>query len=168
MSQRRTSFYIWATLSCLIALGCSTPYQPLGYRGGYFDLRLDSETYKVSFRGNGNTSSEKVENYLLFRCAELTAQNGFDYFAIIDSKAENRQAFVTTPGNYSSTTSFYGNTAYTQGRFTPGTTTPINKHVATVVIKVFKGVKPNITGAFNARELINNLRSQVKGLPDDP
>ena len=154
-------------LCLLIVCGCSTPYQREGFRGGYSDLLLDSDTSRVSFRGNGYTSSDKVETYLLYRCAELTIKRGFDYFVIVDSKDETKQSSYTTSGSFSSSTMYSGNTAYTSGTYSPGTTIPINKHRATVIIKLFKGLKPNIPGAYVAKELMDNLRTQVPGLSEE-
>src|SRR5215831_412698 len=143
-------------LCLFIVCGCATPYQHEGFKGGYSDLLLDSDTFQVSFKGNGYTSSDKVETYLLYRCAELTVQKGFNNFLIVDTKGETKQSFYTT-----SSTTFSGNTAYTSG-----SSIPINKHRATVIIKVFKGSKPNIPGAYTAKELMDNLRAQVPGLSE--
>jgi hypothetical protein len=64
-------------------LGCATKYQPVGLTGGYSNIQIDANTYRVSFRGNGMTSRERVETYMLYRCAELTAEAGYDYFMIV-------------------------------------------------------------------------------------
>ena len=60
--------------------GCITPYQKMGLGGGYSDMALSEDTYKVTFRGNSDTSQEYVQNMLLRRCAEITIQNGYKYF----------------------------------------------------------------------------------------
>jgi hypothetical protein len=167
-NSMRPSLRLSLVLMAVILLcACSTPYQRDGFRGGHSDLLLDSNTYRVSFRGNGYTSSDKVETYLLYRCAELTVNKGFDYFVIIDRNAEARQSLYTTSGTFSSSTSFSGNAAYTSGSYSPGVTIPITRHRATVMIKTFKGVKPDMSGAFTAKELRDNLRSQVSGLDAD-
>lgn len=81
----------------LTAGGCamrSTPYQPLHsaseIQGGYSDIRLDETHYRVTFSGNRLTSRERVESYLLFRAAELTLLNGYDYFVIEDREVEHQ------------------------------------------------------------------------------
>jgi len=137
----------------------------MGFRGGYADLQLDEEAFRVTYRGNGYTSSERVEKFLLFRCAELTVERDYDFFVIFNSKDESSQFAYTTPGSYSSTTNVVGSTAYTHGQYSPGTTIPITKHRATVIIKLFKGQKPDFPLVYNARMLIKNLRSQEEDLP---
>jgi hypothetical protein len=42
-----------AIILAVVLIGCSTPYQGQGFRGGYSDTRIDSNTVLVSFKGNG-------------------------------------------------------------------------------------------------------------------
>jgi len=70
------------TLIVLFATACVTPYGPRGMTGGYMDEKIDDDTYLVSFNGNGNTSSDRVWFYWIYRCAELTKEQGYDYFTI--------------------------------------------------------------------------------------
>ena len=64
--------------------GCATPtpYQPLGaptgVRGGFTDQQIERNRFRVTFAGNQFTSRQRVENYLLYRAAELTTERGFD------------------------------------------------------------------------------------------
>jgi len=62
---------------------CTTVYQPKGLTGGYTDTRLTDNSYVVEFSGNGNTSKDAVWNYWLYRCADLTVQKGYAYFAVL-------------------------------------------------------------------------------------
>ena len=81
-----------ATAASLIALtGCattSTPYQPIATSnaaaGGYSEVRLAADRYRVTFAGNTYTSRDTVEGYLLYRAAELARDNGYDWFTIVD------------------------------------------------------------------------------------
>lgn len=61
-------------------------YQPLepshAARGGYSEVRLGEDRFEVTFVGNRLTSREQVETYLLYRAAELTLQQGYDWFVI--------------------------------------------------------------------------------------
>ena len=65
-----------------VFLSCSTPYQPKGMLGGYSSIQLNDNSFNVSFYGNQHTTQEKVRTYLLYYCAELTLQNGFEYFYV--------------------------------------------------------------------------------------
>jgi len=61
---------------------CSTPYQPKGLFGGYSSLQLADNIFNVTFYGNQHTSPEKVRMYLYYYSAELTLQNGFEYYYV--------------------------------------------------------------------------------------
>lgn len=161
---------VMVVLTALLA-ACATTYHSSGFTGGYSDAQIDSNTYKVLFKGNGYTSRDRVETYLMYRCAELTAQAGFDYFVILDGSTDTRHNTVTTPGSYTSTTTgsatVYGNTAYgsatTTGTFNPGQTLHITKYGGTALIKVFKGDKPpDDLRAFVAKEVIQYLGPNIK------
>ncbi|WP_339691734.1 hypothetical protein [uncultured Parasphingorhabdus sp.] len=96
-----------ALLMTLLLLGCATatPYQPqsAGQRvaGGYSENRLADTKYRVRFAGNTLTSRDTVEGYLLYRAAELTVQNGYDWFRITDHTTEtDRRTFVERSPRY--------------------------------------------------------------------
>jgi hypothetical protein len=88
-------------MSVAVALGgCAgpTPYQPStslsGSSGGYSEQRLASDRYRVTFAGNSMTSRETVENYLLYRAAELTVQQGYEWFIMADRDVERDRRVI--------------------------------------------------------------------------
>lgn len=94
MAGRKASICIAAALLALSTSACmtATPYQPETTRGrapgGYSEERLAEDGYRVHFTGNNLTSRDRVEGYLLYRAAELTLQNGYDRFEIVDRLTE--------------------------------------------------------------------------------
>jgi hypothetical protein len=89
LKRIRTLAAIAAGALLLGACATATPYQPLGARGtgasgGFAEVRIAPNRYRVTFAGNSMTSRERVETYLLYRAAELTVQRGFDSFTIVD------------------------------------------------------------------------------------
>jgi len=62
---------------------CATAYQPEQRTGGYTDFRLAANTYRVRFRGNNYTPRDKVELFLLYRCAQLTEHLGYEHFVVL-------------------------------------------------------------------------------------
>ena len=164
------SILIFVGIAWLLT-ACATRYQPVGFTGGHSEVQVDANTYKVSFRGNGYTSRDGVETYLMYRCAELTVETGYDYFVIVWGSTDARHGLVTTPGTYTSSTTgsamAYGNTAYgssaTTGIYTPGQTLIITKHDGTATIKVFKGAKPlDNPNAFVAKEVLQYLSPHIQ------
>lgn len=71
----------------VLVLACATPYQRAGYAGGYSETRLAEDRWIVDFWGNGYTSGARVRDFTLLRAAELTLDNGFRYFAILEAEA---------------------------------------------------------------------------------
>lgn len=50
--------------------------------GGYQDEKIDDSRYRVEFFGNGHASKERVWNFWIYRCAELTISKGYTYFRV--------------------------------------------------------------------------------------
>ncbi len=78
-----------------LAVCCSqaTPYQPesvsSAVRGGYSHQQIAPDLFRVRFHGNELTSRETVEAYLLYHAAEVTLEQGGDWFKIIDRETEH-------------------------------------------------------------------------------
>ena len=67
--------------ACATAVG--TPYAPADNQGfGYVDQRIEADRFRVVFSGDGGTPSTVVEDFALLRAAELTLENGFDWFRV--------------------------------------------------------------------------------------
>ena len=95
--NRRMPLHAIAATAMLLA-ACSTtptPYQPYraegagGVHGGFTEYRLGPDRFQVKFHGNEFTSRYRVENYLLYRAAELAVANGYDWFAITNRHTEH-------------------------------------------------------------------------------
>ena len=54
--------------------------------------RSRHDRYRISFKGNSLTDRETVENYMLFRAAELTLQSGYDTFTIVNRDTDKNSA----------------------------------------------------------------------------
>jgi hypothetical protein len=83
----------------LTACETATPYQPAGApgaqaSGGYSDQQIEANRWRVTFAGNSLTSRETVERYLLFRAAQLTVDQGFDWFEAVDRHTNQQTSFV--------------------------------------------------------------------------
>jgi hypothetical protein len=93
-----------AASAALLVGACATEttYRPAtgqGFsRSGYSDRQIENNRFMVSFAGNSVTPRETVERYLLFRAAELTLQNGDDYFVMVDRDTDLQQRTYSRPG----------------------------------------------------------------------
>jgi hypothetical protein len=105
---------VFAELLCIGVLGgCATTYQKQSFTGGFDETQLQPDVYRVTFKGNGYTSSERAADLALLRCAELTMQSGFSYFAVVEAKDGFKRSSFTTPAQSYTTGSA---TAYGTGR----------------------------------------------------
>ena len=86
-------------LSLLFLTSCATPYQESGLAGGYDEVQLSENSYQISFRGNGYTSRQRAEDFALLRAAELTLENGFTHFMIINEASDTSTNLVFNPGS---------------------------------------------------------------------
>ncbi|MFC7537221.1 hypothetical protein ACFQPG_07555 [Sphingomonas sp. GCM10030256] len=98
-----------ALLAFVLLTGCATatPYQPYrpeltsGIHGGFSEQQLAPDRFLVRFHGNEFTSRDRVEGYLLYRAAELTLQNGYNWFLIADRRTEHDvQTYVRPDPSY--------------------------------------------------------------------
>ncbi len=141
-----------AAIACALAIsGCATPYQRDGLRGGYNEVQLDKNIFRVSFQGNGYTAPRKVTDFILLRSAELTLENGFRYFQVVGITDETVRTAMPLPST--ATTTVAGNQATTivNGGGFLGITFPS----ATQTIVCFKE-RPE-TYAFDAKFVARSL-----------
>lgn len=152
---------ITAISLAIILGGCATTYQPEGFSGGFSETQLDTNVFRVSFRGNGYTSAERAEELALLRSAELTLKNGFTHFVVIDGRSREQLGTYTTPTQSYTTANAtaYGNSAYGTARTTTygGQTFLISKPSTTNTIMCFTG-KPDIQAlVYDAKFVCNSL-----------
>lgn len=107
MSRLRISTAL-AALAFLGACATATPYQAaLDGQKGYANQQIETNRWQISFAGNSLTDRKTVETYLLYRAAELTDLEGYDYFRVIQRETdENRRVVATGYGAYDP---FYSN-----------------------------------------------------------
>ncbi len=90
-----------AFVAALALTSCATPtpYHPAsmtdpGHADGYREIRVETDRWRVAFAGNSLTSRETVETYLLYRAAELTLQNGYDWFVAVERDTDEHVTLV--------------------------------------------------------------------------
>lgn len=180
--MKNSPFKISTVLSAFFLLtGCASPYQPSGFRGGYTDMALNRDTYFVAFRGNGFTSSDVVQSYVLRRSAELTRSKGYQYFVIINSGTQASSQIVKTPttihtqsfdrfhGSGYGNTSFHGSNAFSDYHYSgygnassdttinPGSEYEIKRFKSGATIKMLHTNK-GYPQAFDAAIILSNYQ----------
>jgi len=165
MTLRRTLAQAAVAAALIVFLAAcvgATPYQPAPPRGfGYSEERLDQNKFRVTFRGNAQTPRETVEDYLLYRAAELTLQNGFSHFLIIGRDTEKKTSYRYWIDSYGGRGWFYhgfpGWYRDPWDRRWGGSydVQPITTYTATAEIILLKGPREEGDArAFDAREVM--------------
>ena len=94
-TQKLRHLLIAASAMTLMACATATPYQPASEPGAYdgFSQQLiENDRARVSFGGNSLTDRDTVENYLLYRSAEMAVERGFETFTLQERDVqENRK-----------------------------------------------------------------------------
>ncbi|MEM9496038.1 MAG: hypothetical protein AAGA09_08540 [Pseudomonadota bacterium] len=174
-----------ASALLLAACATSTPYGPATQSGGYgfSEQRIEDNRFRITFRGNSLTARETVENSLLYRAAELTRQEGYDYFTVVENDTETRTSVVG-----SSSAAFYGRYGYGYPFYRPFNAFPyyaygfgwgpgfgpgfrddfyareVTRYSAIAFVTMHRGEKPDDdTRSFDARGVIENLGPYVLG-----
>lgn len=162
---------IAAVAGLLTACATATPYQPaVSDRYGFEEQRIESNRVRITFRGNSVTDRETVETYLLYRAAELTLQNGQDYFIVANRDTEEHSQLRST-GPYRPRFAFdYWYFSPRRGWSPwydpfwdePTSYREVTRYEAVAEIAMFSGPKPaDDPNAFDAREVQANLQGRI-------
>ena len=150
-----------------LVTACATSYQPQSFSGGFTETQLDTNVFRVSFKGNGYTSADRAEEMSLLRSADLTLKSGFTHFSIIDGRSRTESSSFTSPTQSTTTgsVSTFGGTSSLNAttRQTGGETYIIAKPSTTNTIVCYKGKPTNIGFVYDAQFVFNSL-SQKFGI----
>jgi hypothetical protein len=159
-----------ATLLLLGLVACAsspTPYQAATDGFGYREQQLESNRYRVSFAGNSATSLDRVQDYVLYRAAELTVAGGHDYFKVVNRSTDTRGSGVGGPrigvgvgsggsgsGLGIGVSSILGGGGYA------------DDYTVTMDILMFDGEKPATDqDAYDAHEVLRRLAPRIEAPP---
>lgn len=150
------------TMAALAACSTSpTPYQIAGENGGYSEQQLEDDRYSVRFEGNSATSRETVEEFALYRAAEVTLENGHDYFKVVSKEVE--PVVESSSGVFPSIGIGLGG-----GNVGLGVSTGFGggradySYAGYLDIVMYDGEKPaGERSAYTALDVIDNLKSKV-------
>jgi hypothetical protein len=180
-----------AALSLLGACATATPYQAAaGYDRGYSEQKIETNRFQVQFAGNSLTDRKTVETYLLYRAAELTKQQGFDHFRVVQRDTDANTRLVSTGyydpfyDHFSLRYRYFGpRAAYFRDpyrRYYPGPSyysrfgyyDPFwggppdfreqTSYIASAEIVMGKGPKPDDVAFFDADQVIFNLSGSIQ------
>ncbi|SEP77832.1 hypothetical protein SAMN04488038_101458 [Solimonas aquatica] len=144
-------------LGVLAACATATPYQPENQGYGYFEQRIEKNRFRVTFNGNSSTPKQTVENYLLYRAAELTVANGYDYFVLVSDGTEANTRYIE---NYDGFGGYWWRPRFATG---VSSVTPITQYEAQANVLMFSGAKADDNvKAFDAKQVMSNLQPLIQ------
>lgn len=170
------TFHLRPTRSCLYVImpmllflgACAvpTPYQPATNGFGYTEQQIENNRFRVSFDGNSSTPRETVQNYLLYRAAELTVQKGYDYFTVVDRDLERSTRYYNH--SYYDSFGYFSRNGRLDRRYlfgptyASGTSYPIDRYSSSADILMFKGEKPaDDVRAYDALDVLQRLQPTI-------
>jgi hypothetical protein len=75
-----------------------TPYQAaVPGKFGFSEQRIEATRYRIIFEGNSRTTRQRVEDSLLLRAANVTLENGYDWFQIVNRATDPKTYQMRSP-----------------------------------------------------------------------
>ncbi|MEL7033513.1 MAG: hypothetical protein AAGL97_11250 [Pseudomonadota bacterium] len=153
----------WLAASALLALGaCATsvPYGPAASDGakGYSVLPIENNRFRITYKDN---SMELARSRALRRAAEITLEQGDDWFQIVTAYSDTGE-LAGGGGTSVSVGGATGNAGRSSVGVGVGISLPLGggssgpvEHVMEIVTA--PGAKPDNPDAYNASEVLANL-----------
>lgn len=156
--------FLGLTALVVLLAGCASGpvYRPAAEPGdyGYRDTMLTSQHYRVSFAGDDNTARETVENFAMFRAADLTLSHGDDHFRVVSQQTspitENTDYGPTATVGYGWGYPFWGTgIGYSTGSVSR------TRYETVLQIQIGPDVPGEGPDVYDARQIKQNLSAEV-------
>lgn len=147
---------------CLILAGCGTPHQPYSFLGGggYRDVQLSENVFKVTVEANAYTSKSDAADLALLRSAELAVERGFKFFIIGATEDNSYSGAISTPSTTQISLTRNGNSAYGTARTTGGDNIAFTLPTPSMTIVCFTE-KPKSQGTvYDAAIVAKSMRAR--------
>ena len=151
-----------ASSLALVACASLAPYGAQGGPGGQgsSEQRIESDRYRVTYNGVG--APGPVADFALLRAAELTTQEGYDWFEVVQSWTDGRPGGA---GGVRPSVSIGGGTSRYGGYSASGVGVGLGLDLSgpqptstTLEIVMGRGDKPSRPSAYDARDVQSALR----------
>lgn len=151
-----------ASSLALVACASLAPYGAQGGPGGqgYSEQRIESDRFRVTYNGVG--APGPVADFALLRAAELTTQEGYDWFEVVQSWTDGRPGGA---GGVRPSVSIGGGTSRYGGYSASGVGVGLGLDLSgpqptstTLEIVMGRGDKPARPSAYDARDVQSALR----------
>ncbi len=160
--KRLITLALVASTAALAACASLAPYGPQRGPGGqgFSEQRIESDRYRVTYNGVG--APGPVADRALLRAAQLTTEQGYDWFEITQRYIDGRPD--SAGGVRPSVGVGYGSSNYGGWR-TSGTSVGVGLNFSgpsptstTLEVRLGRGQRPDRAEAYDAREIQRSLR----------
>jgi hypothetical protein len=167
---------LFIVVATLILNACATqpssPYRPAEVAGyGYTEKSLGENRYRIEFK-IANNNVKKAQDYARLRAAELTTNQGYDWFEVkksysLDKDNNHVNKFdVSKPGTHERITRDCGllgcrTQVHTLPKVDDDEDMLFPETVAALEIQLGKGIRPAKAEVFDAIETSEDLRSKL-------
>ncbi|MFX9871525.1 hypothetical protein ABTP57_04425 [Acinetobacter baumannii] len=146
--------------------GCATQYQSSGFSGGFTDTELAPGYYRITFRGNGVTSGERVSDFALLRASELMINRQCKNFQVLNSKDTVNTSYYSTPQTTITNVSAYRYGNYINGNATSvssgGGYEAVNRARSTIEVRCVNQEPDPSMNIFDANFINQRLKQKYK------
>jgi hypothetical protein len=148
------SSFCLPVLALLALASCVTSYHPEGALGdGFSERKVAPDRWIVRFAAGTFTPRERIEKYVLYRCAEIAQENGSRYFVVFRPLRTPVAAAATTPTLIDAPV--WADIPASRRR-EPG-------REETVLLQLFGARKPlGYQTAYETRDVLRDLASRVR------
>ncbi|HET7315188.1 CC0125/CC1285 family lipoprotein [Salinisphaera sp.] len=161
MNITKTRFIGLTALVALLAGCASGPvYRPAAQPGdyGYRDTMLTHQHYRVSFSGGYGTARETVDNFALFRAAQVALSHGADHFRVVSWHTSP----ITESTAFGPTASIgYGYPLWSTGFGYSTGSVSRTRYESVLQIQIGADVPDQGPHIYNARQIKQNLSPEV-------
>ena len=93
----KSNFHFLAALGLMLVSACAA-YTENGMFGGYREVPLAADTYRISSDGNNLTTRARANAIAFVRAAELAISNGYSRLEVLDYNEWEKTRTVELPG----------------------------------------------------------------------
>jgi hypothetical protein len=157
--------------ACAVLASCATsppPYAPAATQNGvgYSETQIESNRYFVTYRAGAAADAQLLQDYALLRAADLTLQNGREWFWVDRRTLDDQNTYRSGPsvGVGIGAGSWGGRGGSSVG---VGVNLPLGggqgqrARAATLEIRFGEGPKPDDPNAYDARSISQNVRARL-------
>ena len=144
----------------LLVAACQTTPNPYP-TPGFYETRIEEDRYRLVYRAAPQIPRDQAEDSALLRAAEMTLQNGYEWFRITGRETSVIQPRGPVISLGTGSSSFGGRSAVGVG---VGTSFQLGGGPApllTLELQMGKGPRPDDRSAYDARDVADTIRRRI-------